>query len=53
MSHADLQNLQNLMHQAPTAMLFFDCDFLHDDIEKVAQTNVVATIVDGEEVYRS
>jgi len=30
----------------------FDCDFLHDDIEKVAQANVVATIVDGEVVYK-
>ena len=29
-----------------------DCDFLHDDIEKVAQANIVATIVDGEEVYK-
>ena len=32
-------------------MTVFDCDFLHDDIEKVAQANIVATIVDGEEVY--
>lgn len=31
----------------------FDCDFLHDDIEKVAQANIIATIVDGEEVYRA
>ncbi|MBO5561943.1 MAG: hypothetical protein J6A07_09850 [Firmicutes bacterium] len=29
----------------------FDCDFLHDDIEKVAKAKVIATIVDGEEVY--
>ena len=34
-------------------MTVFDCDFLHDDIEKVAHANVVATIVDGEEVYKS
>ena len=34
-------------------MTVFDCDFLHDDLEKVAQANVVATIVDGEEVYRA
>ena len=34
-------------------MAVFDCDFLHDDIEKVIQANVVATIVDGEEVYRA
>ena len=33
-------------------MAVFDCDFLHDDIEKVAQAKVVATIVDGEEVYK-
>ena len=33
-------------------MAVFDCDFLHDDIEKVAQANIIATIVDGEEVYR-
>ena len=31
-------------------MTVFDCDFLHDDIEKVAQANIIATIVDGEEV---
>lgn len=34
-------------------MTVFDCDFLHDDIEKVAQANVVATIIDGEEVYKA
>ena len=34
-------------------MTVFDCDFLHDDIEKVAQANIVATIIDGEEVYKS
>ena len=33
-------------------MTVFDCDFLHDDIEKVAQANIIATIVDGEEVYK-
>ena len=33
-------------------MTVFDCDFLHADIEKVAQANIIATIVDGEEVYR-
>ena len=33
-------------------MTVYDCDFLHDDIEKVAQANLVATIVDGEEVYK-
>jgi hypothetical protein len=34
-------------------MTVFDCDFLHDDIEKVGQANLVATIVDGEEVYKA
>ena len=34
-------------------MAVFDCDFLHDDIEKVAQANIVATIVDGEEVFKA
>ena len=34
-------------------MAVFDCDFLHDDIEKVGKANIVATIVDGEEVYKS
>ncbi|MBR1896295.1 MAG: amidohydrolase [Pyramidobacter sp.] len=34
-------------------MAVFDCDFLHDDLEKVAQARLVATIVDGEEVYRA
>lgn len=32
-------------------MTVYDCDFLHDDIEKVACANIIATIVDGEEVY--
>ena len=36
-----------------TNMAVFDCDFLHDDLEKVAQARLVATIVDGEEVYRA
>ena len=34
-------------------MTVFDCDFLHDDLEKVAQANIIATIVDGEEVYKA
>ena len=34
-------------------MTVFDCDFLHDDIEKVAQANIVATIIDGEEVFKA
>ena len=34
-------------------MAVFDCDFLHDDLEKVAQARLVVTIVDGEEVYRA
>ena len=34
-------------------MTVFNCDFLHDDIEKVAQANIIATIVDGEEVYKA
>ena len=34
-------------------MSVFDCDFLHDDIEKVAQANILATIVDGEEVFKA
>ena len=34
-------------------MAVFDCDFLHDDLEKVGQARLVATIVDGEEVYRA
>ena len=33
-------------------MTVFDCDFLHDDLEKIAQANIIATIVDGEEVYK-
>ena len=32
-------------------MTVFDSDFLHDDIEKVAQANLIATIIDGEEVF--
>ena len=34
-------------------MTVYDRDFLHDDIEKVAKANLVATIVDGEEVYKA
>jgi predicted amidohydrolase YtcJ len=34
-------------------MTVFDCDFLHDDVEKVAEARVIATIVDGEEVYKA
>jgi len=34
-------------------MTVFDCDFLHDDIEKVSHANIVATIVDGEEVFKA
>lgn len=34
-------------------MTVVDCDLLHDDIEKVGQAKVVATIVDGEEVYKA
>ena len=34
-------------------MTVYDCDFLNDDIEKVAEAKLVATIVDGEEVYRA
>ena len=34
-------------------MTVFDCDFLHDDIEKVAQANLIATIVEGEEVFKA
>ena len=34
-------------------MTVCDCDFLHDDLEKVAHANIVATIVDGEEVYKN
>ena len=32
-------------------MTVFDCDFLHDDIENIVKANLIATIVDGEEVY--
>ena len=34
-------------------MTVFDCDFLHDDLEKVEHARVIATIVDGEEVYKA
>ena len=34
-------------------MTVFDCDFLNDDIEKVAQAKVVATVIDGKEVYKA
>lgn len=34
-------------------MTVFDCDFLHDDLEKVAKANIIATIVDGDVVYKA
>ena len=34
-------------------MTVFDCDFLHDDAEKIAQAKIIATIIDGEEVYKA
>lgn len=34
-------------------MTVYDCDFLNDDIDKVAAANLVATIIDGEEVYKA
>ena len=34
-------------------MTVYDCDFLHADIEKVVQSNLVATIIDGVEVYKA
>ena len=34
-------------------MTVFDCDFLHDDLEKVEKANIVATLVEGEEVYKA
>ena len=34
-------------------MTVFDSDFLHDDIEKVGKAKLIATIVDGEEVFKA
>ena len=34
-------------------MTVCDCDFLNDDIEKIIEANIIATIVDGEEVYKA
>ena len=34
-------------------MTVYDCDFLHDEAERIVQANLVATIVDGEEVYKA
>ena len=34
-------------------MTVFDCDFLHDDIEKVGRAKIVTTIINGEEVYKN
>ena len=34
-------------------MTVYDCDFLHDDIKKVAQANLIATIIDGKEVFKA
>ena len=34
-------------------MTVYDCDFLHDDADKIVQGTLIATIVDGEEVYKA
>ncbi len=34
-------------------MTVFDTDFLHDDIEQVGKAKLVATVVDGEEVFKT
>ena len=34
-------------------MAVFDCDFLNDDLKKVAQAGLIATIIDGKEVYKA
>ena len=34
-------------------MTVYDCDFLHDSLDKVAAANIIATIVDGEVVYKN
>lgn len=34
-------------------MTVFDKDFLFDDINEVAKSKIIATIIDGEEVYRA
>ncbi len=34
-------------------MTVYDCDFLHDNIDKVGEAKLIATIVDGEEVYKT
>ena len=34
-------------------MTVYDCDFLHDSLDKVAAANLIATIVDGEVVYKA
>jgi len=34
-------------------MAVFDTDFLHDDIEKVGRAKLIATVVDGEEVFKA
>ena len=48
-----LGNIVTMDEKRPFAnMTVYDCDFLHDDIEKVAQASIIATIIDGEEVYR-
>ena len=34
-------------------MTVSDCDFLHDDLDKVEQAKILATIIDGTEVYKA
>ena len=36
-----------------TSMTVYDCDFLHDSIDKVGEAKLIAAIVDGEEVYKA
>ncbi|MDO4489136.1 MAG: amidohydrolase [Eubacteriales bacterium] len=47
------EHLGSLMIGYVANMAVFDSDFLNDDLEKVADSKVVATIVDGEVVYRA
>ncbi len=47
------QRLGSIEYGKIANMTVFDCDFLHDELDKIVEANIIATIVDGEEVYNT
>ncbi len=47
------QRLGSIEYGKIANMTVYDCDFLHDELDKIVGANILATIVDGEEVYHT